>query len=123
MYKANLLAAVLFSSAMCAGFAVADDREAIESLLKLPLIDAQVPQAQVEAFCEARVPVLPNVDSLEEWERLTNHWRADMLKKVILRGAAADWAKSPRQVEWLDEIEGGPGYRIKKLRYEALPSL
>jgi hypothetical protein len=123
MYKANLLAAVLFSSAMCAGFAVADDREAIESLLKLPLIDAQVPQAQVEAFCEARVPVLPNVDSLEEWERLTNHWRADMMKKVILRGAAADWAKSPRQVEWLDEIEGGPGYRIKKLRYEALPGL
>ena len=46
-----------------------------------------------------------------------------MLEKVIFRGAAADWRKSPRQVEWLDEIEGGPGYRIKKLRYEVLPGL
>lgn len=45
------------------------------------------------------------------------------VRESDLRGAAADWRKSPRQVEWLDEIEGGPEYRIKKLRYEALPGL
>ena len=28
-----------------------------------------------------------------------------------------------RAVVWLDTLEGGPGYRIKKLRYEALPGL
>ena len=123
MYKSILLATVLFGGSMLSSFAYTDDREAIESLLKFPLLDAQVPQSQVEAFCEARVPVMPVVDSREEWERLTNQWRADMLEKVIFRGAAADWRKSARQVEWLDEIEGGPGYRIKKLRYEILPGL
>ena len=28
-----------------------------------------------------------------------------------------------RRIEWLDTIPGGPGYHIKKLRYEALPGL
>src|SRR4029079_11680479 len=28
-----------------------------------------------------------------------------------------------RRVEWLDTIAGGPGYRIKKLRFEAIPGL
>ena len=71
MYKSILLATVLFGGSMLSSFAYTDDREAIESLLKFPLLDAQVPQSQVEAFCEARVPVMPVVDSREEWERLT----------------------------------------------------
>ena len=101
----------------------ADDHKAIESLLKFPLIDPLVPQAQVEAFCEARVPKVPKVDSLAEWKRLADRWRADMFEKVIFRGAAAGWRKMPQSVEWLGEIEGGPGYKIKKLRYQILPGL
>ena len=27
------------------------------------------------------------------------------------------------EIEWLETIQGGPGYRIKKLRYEALPDM
>ncbi|HUG68201.1 MAG TPA: hypothetical protein VMM76_10645 [Pirellulaceae bacterium] len=123
MYKATPFAPVFFSGAMLASFAFANNREAIESLLKSPLIDTQVPQAQVEAFCEARVPAVPDVSALEEWERLTDQWRADMLKRVVFRGVAAAWRKSPRQVEWFNDIDGGPGYRIKKLRYEILPGM
>jgi len=123
MYKAIAPTVVLFICVVTAGFTLADDREAIESLLKSQMIDAQLPQAQVEAFCEARVPGVPQVNSLVEWEQLTEKWRADMLEKVIFRGAAADWRKAPQKVEWLDEIDGGPGYRIKKLRYEILPGL
>ncbi|MBP87663.1 MAG: hypothetical protein CMJ64_13225, partial [Planctomycetaceae bacterium] len=110
MYKA--LAAVFFSCLMTASSTCAADREAIESLLKFPLIDPQVAQAQVENFCEARVPKVPKVNSLKDWEQLTDKWRADMFEKVIFRGAAVEWRKSPRQVEWLEEMEGGPGYRI-----------
>ena len=122
MYKTLALAAVSLTW-FASSSSHASEREAIESLLKSTLIDAQVPQAQVENFCEARVPKVPTVSSLKEWERLTAQWRADMFEKVIFRGAAAAWRKSPARVEWLDEIDGGPGYRIKKLRYEVLPGL
>ncbi len=106
-----------------AGSTRADDREAIESLLKFPLLDPPVVQAEVEAFCEARVPTVPKIESLEDWKQLAGKWRADMFEQVIFRGAAADWRKSPQQVKWLGEIEGGPGYKIKKLRYQVLPGL
>jgi hypothetical protein len=101
----------------------AADHEGIESLLKSPVLDPQVSQAEVERFCESRVPAVPKTKSLEEWRRLNDQWRADMFEKVIFRGAAAEWRKAPLQVEWLDEIEGGPGYRIRKLRYQILPGL
>ena len=42
---------------------------------------------------------------------------------VWYRGEAGRWRDAAVKVEWLDRIEGGPGYRIKKLRYEALPGL
>lgn len=123
MSKPFALAVVLFHSVIFIGIARADDHEAIESLLKSQIIDAKLPQSQVEAFCEARVPVVPDVSSTAEWGRLAERWRAEMFEKVIFRGAAAEWRKIPQNVEWLDEIEGGPEYRIKRLRYEALPGL
>ena len=123
MYKAFALATVFCSALMLTRATSADERAAIESLLKSPIIDSQTPQVEVERFCEARVPRVPKVGSSQEWEQLTSRWRADMFEKVIFRGAAAKWRESPRQVEWLDEMEGGPGYRIKKLRYQILPGL
>ena len=46
-----------------------------------------------------------------------------MLDNVVFRGEAATWRDYAGKVEWLDTIDGGEGYRIKKLRYEALPGL
>ena len=46
-----------------------------------------------------------------------------MLDKIVFRGQAAEWRGAPAQVEWLDRIDGGEGYSIRKLRYEALPGL
>jgi Acetyl xylan esterase (AXE1) len=123
MHKLLPLAALLLAGTLTTNGTQAADREDIQSLLDFPLVDPQVPQAEVERFCEARIPTVPKVASLEEWKKLTDQWRADMFSKVIFRGAAAEWRKSPLQVEWLGEVEGGPGYRIKKLRYQILPGL
>lgn len=106
-----------------AGVAMADSRDTIESLLKSQVITPDVPQSEVEAFCEARVPLVPPLTSIASWQQLTDQWRAEMFEQVIFRGAAVDWRTAPRQVEWLGEIEGGAGYRIKKLRFEILPGL
>src|SRR6185436_5101593 len=49
--------------------------------------------------------------------------RRETFKRVIFRGEAARWRDAKTKVEWLDTIDGGPGYRIRKLRFEALPGL
>jgi len=49
--------------------------------------------------------------------------RQQTLERVVFRGEAAHWRDAKSKVEWLDTIAGGPGYRIKKLRFEALPGM
>src|SRR5205807_634883 len=49
--------------------------------------------------------------------------RQDVLDRVVLRGQAKKWAASKGKVEYLDKIAGGKGYRMRKLRYEALPGM
>jgi dienelactone hydrolase len=79
--------------------------------------------AEVQEFAAERIPAMPSVQSAEEWTRTADRLREDTLAKVIFRGEAAAWRDAKARVEWLDAIGGGPGYRIKKLRYEAVPGL
>lgn len=73
--------------------------------------------------CESAIPRMPEVKSIGVWEKAAERMRGDALTHVIFRGEAAAWRAAKGKVEWLDTIEGGPGYRIKKVRYEALPGL
>ncbi len=104
------------SSALAADLPVAQ-------LLEHPLLDTNVPMAEAQAFTESRVPRMPAVKSAKEWEQLAGRLRRDTLERVVLRGAAAEWRKGKAKVVWLETLEGGPEYRIKKLRYEAVPGL
>lgn len=104
-----------------ASFAV--DEETLRAILSRENIGADLALAEVEDYCEARVPMVPQVDSVEAWEKLASQWRQEMLDKVVFRGEAAKWREAPKQVEWIESIPGGDGYRIKKLRYEVLPGL
>ncbi|MDZ4287525.1 MAG: hypothetical protein U0984_06185 [Prosthecobacter sp.] len=96
----------------------------ITALLAHPIIDPNLPLTEVQDFTEARVPLMPKVKSLTEWQTFADKTRADVLDKIVFRGdAGRQWRDAKTQVEWLDAIPGGPGYQIKKLRYEALPGL
>lgn len=96
----------------------------VAALLQHPIIDAGLPLKEVQDFCEARVPVMPKVNSAGEWQRIAEQMRRDVLDKIVFRGEAAkQWREAKTKVEWFDVIDGGPGYRIKKLRFEALPGL
>jgi len=100
--------------------AVAGD---VAELLSRPILAANQTLAETRAFCAARVAPLPAVADRAAWEEQAQALRQRILSQVVLRGAAADWATGPVRVEWLDAIEGGPGYSIRKLRYEAVPGL
>ena len=100
----------------------------IKPLLERTILDDGTPQKEVEAFCEARVIRLPAADaaerkSTEAWTKYTDELRQRTLDKVVFRGEAAAWRDADCKVEWLDTIEGGEGYKIKRLRYEAVPGL
>jgi hypothetical protein len=46
-----------------------------------------------------------------------------VLDDVVFRGEAATWRDAPSRVEWLETLDTGPGYHVRKLRFEALPGL
>ncbi len=48
--------------------------------------------------------------------------RKELLAKVVLRGEAKRWSEAKTGVEWLETLPGS-GYRIRKLRFEAIPGL
>ncbi|MEQ1862118.1 MAG: hypothetical protein ABMA13_19545 [Chthoniobacteraceae bacterium] len=96
----------------------------VAALLDHRIIDANLPLEEVRAYCEAKVPAMPAVKTLAEWEKLAQEARRDAFDKVYFRGALARyWREAKTKVEWIDTIKGGPGYHIKKVRYEALPGL
>jgi len=120
----------LFPTSILLGFALAVPRflpaaepPHVQPFLKHEIVGSQLPWAEVQQYCDVRVPRMPEVKSVAEWEKIANRLRRDVLERIVYRGGATAWRDAETRVEWLDAIEGGPGYRIKKLRYEALPGL
>jgi dienelactone hydrolase len=109
--------------AAAAGAADAPPVEAIRKALGAEIIGPRQAHADTRAFVEERLPAPPAAKTAGEWEATANALRRKALDEVVFRGAAAGWRDAPLRVEWGETIEGGPGYRIRKLRYEALPRL
>jgi hypothetical protein len=95
----------------------------LEQALAHEIIGPRQSLLDVQEQIESRIPRLPALKSVDEWEKYAQRIRDDVLKRVVFRGEAAAWRDARCQVKWFDIIPGGPGYRIKKLRYEALPGL
>ena len=93
----------------------------VEQVLARPIISLDTGLAEVRLFAEAKVPRMPEVKDLADWQRQADWMRRETLNKVVYRGEAAKWREAPTRVEWQETIPGGPGYRIRKLRYEAVP--
>lgn len=99
------------------------DNSDLEKVLAAPILPTGTPIAEVQAFCEARVPAVPPGGDAAAWQKWATNTRATILDKIVFRGQAKTWRDAPAKVEWLDTIPGGPGYSIRKLRYEALPGM
>jgi dienelactone hydrolase len=95
----------------------------LETFLARPIFDADQALIDVQLYCVGRIPRMPAVCSADEWAQKAGQLRESVLRDVVYRGKAIHWRDAPAQVQWLDSIEGGPGYRIRKLRYEILPGM
>ncbi len=103
--------------------ALADDAEKLAAVLSTMVLPAGEPLREVRAFIEPRITEMPQFTTRALWEGAAAQWRRDMLEQVVFRGTAAAWRNARAGVVWLDTIDGGPGYRIRKFRYEALPGM
>ncbi|MES1213660.1 MAG: CehA/McbA family metallohydrolase [Singulisphaera sp.] len=101
----------------------APDPDDLKAILEEPLLTPGVPLAEIRAFVEPRIPAPPQPQDRQTWEAESDRLRQAMLERVVFRGRTAAWRDATTRVEWLDTIAGGAGYRIRKLRYEALPGL
>lgn len=100
-----------------------DAKSPLSSWLERPILAPGTGEREVGAYCAARVPKVRAVANVKEWEEYARKLRAETLANTVYRGQAAHWRDAKLGVEFLDEIPGGPGYKIRKLRYEALPGL
>jgi Acetyl xylan esterase (AXE1) len=111
---------------VCVAVAVpvsAQEKSPVATFLDREIIGPRQSLLDTQEYLEPRIPRMPAVKSVAEWEKHAGKIRKDVLDHVVFRGEAANWRTAKTKVEWLDTIEGGSGYRIKKLRYEALPGL
>jgi hypothetical protein len=99
------------------------DADPIGPMLAKPIIGPGQSLADTLQFLESSLPRMPRPKSAAEWEQFAKTNRAAVFERVLFRGQAAAWRDAKTRVEWLDTIDAGPGYRIKKLRYEVLPGL
>ena len=95
----------------------------LHDVLARPILAPRQPLVEVQAYTAANVPVLPMFSTAGQWQAYARRIREETLDKVVFRGEAARWRDADTRVEWLETIPGGPGYRIKKLRFEAVPGL
>ncbi|HEY2894056.1 MAG TPA: hypothetical protein VGJ16_07580, partial [Pirellulales bacterium] len=114
------------SCAVSARFAAAgeDRAQVIKQALAEPILSPGQTTAELRAFIAPRIRRMPQVKSRQEWEQEAARIRRDMLDEIVFRGPqAAAWRDAKCGVEWLDTIAGGPGYHIRKFRYEVLPGM
>jgi dienelactone hydrolase len=114
----NTVCWILFS-----GIVAVADEPGIAPLLTTPIIGADLSLDEVMDFTDARVMPMPEVESVAQWETFVRRQRQATFAQVIYRGSAAQWRDAELGVEYLDTIDAGPGYSIRKLRYEAVPGL
>jgi dienelactone hydrolase len=100
-----------------------DDVTILKPWLERKLLAPDQTQAEAQDYVESRLPPMPMPANPDDWKSYADRVRRNVLERVVYRGVAAQWRDAKTSVEWLETIDGGAGYRIKKLRYEALPGL
>lgn len=126
MFLCGVLCSVrLLVTAAAADQTATDQHQAeLRAALAAPILEPATTQAEVAALIKARLAPLPEPASVTEWEPYARRLRQHVLDEVVFRGEIARrWRDAPLHVEWLETLDGGPGYRLKKLRYEAVPGL
>jgi dienelactone hydrolase len=115
--KSNTLIAVLLTVSAMAQSRSRD----LTAILEPRLESTDVVAFQVRQYLHRRIPPLAAPKSAEQWSAESQRLRKHLLDDVVLHGWPRAWVDAPPKFEDLGTIESGPGYRMRKLRYEIVP--
>ncbi|MEX2260508.1 MAG: hypothetical protein WD696_01080 [Bryobacteraceae bacterium] len=93
----------------------------VARVLERPLQTPDVVNFQLSQYLLAKVPQLPQPTSAGQWSAEAKRLRERLLRDVVFHGWPREWVDAPLKVEDLGTIPSGPGYRMRKLRYEIVP--
>lgn len=113
----KIMVALLIAAA---GTASAAD---VDALLTRAALPDSVVLSEVQDYLLDRVPPLVVPDTREAWEAQATELRQRYVDEVVMKGVPDAWTAGEVQVEYIETIETGQGYRIRKLRYEAIPGM
>ncbi len=93
----------------------------LAAALGRPVVGPRQAVNEAVEYCDAKIPAVPVLKSAGEWRAFADRTRAEVLDHVVFRGEAAKWRHHKVKVERLGTVPTGEGYKLTKLRYEALP--
>lgn len=106
---------------LAAVFACAQsDTRSLTPLLEDAVFSPDVAAFQVRQYLVNHVAPPPVATSADQWTAQAQALRKQMLD-VAFHGWPKEWVDAPTKFEDLGVIEGGQGYKIRKLRYEIVP--
>jgi dienelactone hydrolase len=111
---------VLLSLVSCAAMAQTE-ADSVRPILETALQTPEVVSYQLRTYLLHKVPPMPTAVSADEWTSRARSLRQQFLKNVVFHGWPPAWVDAPLKVEDLGLIPSGPGYRMRKLRYEIVP--
>jgi len=112
---------LLFFFMACAALPAQTVPAQVARILESPLQTPDVAAYQLREYL-ARKEVVPAVPpSAAQWTAEAHRLRWHILDGVIFHGWPAAWVQAPLRAEDLGSIPSGPGYRMRKIRYEIVP--
>jgi hypothetical protein len=89
----------------------------LEPALQTPDVAAY----QLQKYLDARSTPLQPPSSAAQWTEQSNRIRRRVLDSIVYHGWPKDWVQGQLKSEDLGPIPSGPGYRMRKIRYEIVP--
>ncbi|HUS06423.1 MAG TPA: acetylxylan esterase [Bryobacteraceae bacterium] len=97
------------------------DPRHLQAVLATRLQNTEVTEFQLRQFAMKHVKPVRAPESASQWTAEAQRIRRHLLDDVIFHGWPKAWVTAPPKFEDLGTLEGGPGYRLRKLRYEIVP--
>lgn len=97
------------------------DSAVMQPRLAQPIQTPDVVEFQIREYLRMRIPKLEVPATAAEWTAESARLRKLVLHDVLFHGWPKEWLTAPAPFEDLGFVPSGPGYRIRKLRFEIVP--
>jgi len=95
--------------------------EQVQKILEQPILTPDVVAFECRQYIRAKAPRLSAPSSADQWTSESRHIRDRVLNDVVFHGWPREWVTAPVKMEDAGAVPSGPGYRVRKLRYEIVP--